>query len=152
MKHWLVKSEADDYPIERLKKDKKTLWTGVRNYQARNYLREMRVGDLVLYYHSNAEPSGIVGVAKVQKTAEADPTQFDKKSDYYDPKATSESPRWFCPTLTFVSHFPFIPLERLRSEKKLQGMAILQKGTRLSVTPVTESEFECVLRLSEKGE
>jgi predicted RNA-binding protein with PUA-like domain len=94
MKHWLVKTEPDVYSIDDLKRDRKTEWTGVRNYQARNFLREMHVGDMVLVYHSNAEPSGVVGVGKVVRLAEADPTQFDKKSEYYEPKATKEAPRW----------------------------------------------------------
>ena len=97
-----MKSEPTTYSIDHLKKDKKTIWDGVRNYQARNFMmQDMKVGDTVLFYHSNAEPPGVSGVAKISKAAIPDPTQFDKKSKYFDPKATKEKPRWFCVEIAF---------------------------------------------------
>ncbi len=150
MSKWLVKTEPGDYSIDDLKRDSTTLWVGVRNYQARNYLLEMKVGDEVLFYHSNAEPSGVVGVCKVAEKPEPDKTQFDQKSIYFDEKATKEKPRWFCPKLRFVKKFnKLIPLSELRTEKGLQKMGVLQKGSRLSVLPVTEAEFKIVLRLAQ---
>lgn len=145
MKYWLCKSEPDVYSIDNLKKDGRTLWDCVRNYQARNYLREMAVGDLVLYYHSNAEPSGVVGTATVSKTAVADPTQFDRRSEYFDEKATKDAPRWFSPEIKFKSKFKrLVTLDDLRKERDLQKMVVLQRGSRLSVQPVTKAEFERV--------
>ena len=148
MNYWLVKSEADLYPISRLKKDQRAQWCDIRNYQARIYLREMKVGDEVLYYHSNAKPTGIVGLAKVAKVAYPDPGQFDETSDYYDPKATLEEPRWFAPDLKFVSEFPkMISIEKLKKEKSLDNM-ILFKNSRLSVQKVTEAEYRAIVKLS----
>lgn len=97
MKYWLMKSEPEEFSFEQLKKDKTTLWSGVRNYQARNFMmKEMQKGDLILFYHSNTKPPGVAGLATVSKEAIPDPTSFDKKSDYYDEKSTEENPRWFC--------------------------------------------------------
>lgn len=146
--HWLVKSEIEDYPIAALKSDKVTQWTGVRNYQARNFLMEMKPGDRVLFYHSNAEPSGIAGTAMVKAKAYPDPTQFNRKSDYFDPKSSVDKPRWFAPDLAFESIFKrFVPLEQLRNVSELSKMSLLQKGSRLSVHPVTEEQFSIILRL-----
>jgi predicted RNA-binding protein with PUA-like domain len=146
MKHWLVKTEPHVYSIDDLKRDTRTLWTGVRNYQARNFLREMSVGDLVLVYHSNAEPPGVVGVAKVTKPAEPDPTQFDKRSEYYDEKATHQVPRWFCPELGYVRTLGhLIALADLRDHKGLSGLTLLQPGSRLSVIPVSEKHFKLIV-------
>lgn len=151
-KYWLMKSEPDVFSVDQLKKDGTTWWTGVRNYQARNFMmKDMQVGDWVLFYHSNAEPSGIAGLAKVSKPAEPDPTQFEKKSEYFDPKATKEKPTWFCVQVQFVAKFKtFISLEDLRSEKSLASMLVLKKGQRLSIQPVTQKEFEAVRALGEK--
>lgn len=149
MKYWLMKSEPEVFSIDDLKKNKETFWDGVRNYQARNYMmKDMTVGDLVLFYHSNAEPSGVAGIAKVSKKASADPTQFDKKSDYYDAKSTKENPRWQAVHIGFVEKFKrFISLEEIRSEKALKDMVLLQKGSRLSVQPVTETQFEILCHI-----
>lgn len=145
MAAWLVKTEPDVYSIDDLARDKVTDWTCVRNYQARNFLVEMKVGDDVLIYHSNAEPSGIVGLARVSREARPDKTQFDSKGDYFDPKATRESPRWFCPDVKFVRKFTRqIPLDELRNCKGLDGFALLQRGTRLSVIPVSERHFRTI--------
>ncbi len=152
-KYWLMKSEPEVFSISHLKKDGATLWTGVRNYQARNFMmKDMQVGDLVLFYHSNAEPPGIAGIAQVSKAAQPDPTQFDKKSDLFDPKATKEKPNWFCVEVKFVSVFKnFISLDALRSEKSLATMLVLKKGQRLSIQPVTDQEFEVVQKIGGKG-
>lgn len=145
-----MKTEPDVYSIDDLKKDKTTYWDGVRNYQARNFMKEMQLGDHVLVYHSNASPPGVAGIAKISKAAYPDPTQFDKRSKYYDPKATKEEPRWFCPELRFVKKFKnFVSLPTLREEKKCKEMLVLQKGSRLSVQPVDEKHFEVVKKLGE---
>ena len=150
MAYWLVKSEINVYSIDDLKRDGHTFWGGVRNYQARNYLRDMRKGELVLYYHSVVDPIGIVGLAKVKKEAFPDPTQFDKNSEYFDEKATKEAPRWFCPELEFVKKYKnLIAPSELRKISGLKGMALLQKRSRLSVQPVTDKEFEIIMGLAE---
>jgi predicted RNA-binding protein with PUA-like domain len=127
-----------------------TGWEGVRNYQARNFMRDgMQPGDRVLVYHSNAEPTGVAGIAEVAGAAKADPTQFDPKSEYHDPKSTREEPRWLMRELRFVERFGrVVTLEELKSCKALHAMAALQKGNRLSVTPVTKAEFDAVLRMA----
>ncbi len=151
MAMWLVKTEPDVYSIDDLARDRVTDWTCVRNYQARNFLKAMEVGDHVLIYHSNAEPSGVVGLARVCKVASPDPTQFDKKSEYFDPKATQAAPRWFCPDLKFVRKLPrTIPLDELRACKALSGLALLQRGSRLSVIPVSERHFDTIVELGSK--
>jgi predicted RNA-binding protein with PUA-like domain len=122
----------------------------VRNDQARNFMRdEMRAGDLVLFYHSNAEPPGIAGIARVSRDSHPDLTQFEKKSEYFDPKATKEKPIWFLVEVEFVEAFPaVIPLERIKQEKALAKMPLVQKGTRLSVMPVSEAEWKCITGLA----
>jgi predicted RNA-binding protein with PUA-like domain len=149
MAAWLVKTEPDVYSIDDLARDKVTDWTCVRNYQARNFLVKMAVGDDVLIYHSNAEPSGIVGLARVYKEAKPDRTQFDPKGEYFDPKATVEAPRWFCPDLKFVRMLPRqLTLEELRGSKALNGLALLQRGTRLSVIPVSGRHLEVIMAMA----
>lgn len=150
-KYWLMKSEPDSYSIDQLKKDQKTWWEGVRNYQARNFMmQQMQKGDQVLFYHSSCEPPGIAGLATVSHLAEPDATQFDKKSDFFEPKATKEKPMWFCVQVQFDKKFnSLLNLSALRAEKKLQKMALLQKGQRLSVQPVTEQEFHHILKMAE---
>ena len=132
--YWLMKSEPDVFSILQLKKDKTTWWNGVRNYQARNFMTQsMKVGDSVLFYHSNAEPPGVAGLARVSKAAQPDTEQFDKKSEYYDPKATKEKPIWFCVQVEFVSVFPeFVSLAKLRETPALAEMLVLKKAQRLS--------------------
>lgn len=152
MAFWLVKTEPDVYSIDDLARDQATGWNGVRNYQARNYLKAMQDGDLVLVYHSMSEPSGVAGVARVQRTAYADPTQFDKKSEFFDPAAKKDEPRWFCPDLAFVEKFSrFVPVGELRAVTKLKDMVLLQRGSRLSVQPVTKLQFDSVCKLAEEG-
>jgi len=151
MKYWLMKSEPEELSIDQLKKDKTTWWTGVRNYQARNFMTtEMKVGDLILFYHSNAEPSGVAGVAKVTKPASPDALQFDKNSDYYDPKSKIEKPTWHCVEVGFVEKFKnFISLAELKEHKALSEMLVIKKGQRLSIQPVTEKEFHSVKKLGQ---
>ena len=152
--YWLMKSEPQVYSIDDLKRDGRTYWDGVRNYQARNLMRDkMKVGDRILYYHSNADPKAIVGLATVCKEAYPDHTQFDKKSKYYDLKASKEAPRWFMVDIEFVSKFSQpLSLDSLKQVSKLRSMALLKRGQRLSVQPVTTDEWKTVLKLAgEKG-
>lgn len=148
MKYWLMKSEPDVFGIDDLKKDKTTWWNGVRNYQARNYMmKDMQVGDLVLFYHSNAEPPGIAGLAEVTKLAAPDTEQFDKKSEYFDPKATKEKPIWFCVQVGFLKKFDqLISLQELREDSAVKEMLVLQKGSRLSIQPVEKKHFDYLLK------
>ena len=138
MQHWLMKSEADCYSIDDLKQDKKTLWTEVRNYQARNFMRDMQVGDIVLFYHSNGgAATGIVGEVRVSKVGVVDPTQFDAASEYYDAKASKGKPRWECVEVQFVKKYENpILLSELKAKKQYQDMIVTQPGNRLSITPL----------------
>lgn len=149
MKHWLMKSEPDVFSLERLKSLKTSLWDGVRNYQARNFMmKDMKVGDRVLFYHSSCEPPGVAGLARVSALAEPDPSQFDRTSEYFDPKATREKPIWYCVRVEFEKVFPhFVTLAELREEKSLKDMLVLKKGQRLSIQPVTAAEFAKVVRM-----
>ena len=148
-RYWLIKSEPTAYSIDDLKRDKSTLWEGVRNYQARNsMMKEMKVGDEALFYHSSAEPPGAVGIAEVSGPAEPDPTQFNASDSHYDPKATPASPIWYCVRVKFKQKFGRqVLLAELRERKELQNMVLLRKGSRLSVQPVTEKEFKLVSKL-----
>lgn len=144
--HWLMKTEPDVFSIQDLQKNKTTLWEGVRNYQARNFMmNNMAVGQPVLFYHSNAEPSGIAGLAKVSKKAIPDPLQFDKKSEYFDPKATKEKPIWFCVEVKFEKIFKkILPLSELKTIPELSEMLVIKKGQRLSIQPVSEAHFKFI--------
>ena len=144
--YWLVKSEADVYSIDHLKKDGVTPWDGVRNYEARNTMRDkMKDGDLVLYYHSNASPPGVAGVARVVGDPYPDPTQFQRRSPYHDPKSDPDDPRWILVDLAFVEKLPrMVPLQEIRELDELQEMALL-KRMRLSVQEVQEEEFRLIL-------
>lgn len=144
-----MKTEPEVFSIDDLKENKTTLWEGVRNYQARNFMmKDMNPGDLVLVYHSNAKPSGIAGIATINKPALLDPTQFDKKSEYYDPKASVIKPIWFCTELKFVAKFNhFIPLEYIKSDQKLKDMLVIKKGSRLSIQPVHQENFDYLQQL-----
>ncbi|MDP2313566.1 MAG: EVE domain-containing protein [Pseudomonadota bacterium] len=146
MRHWLMKSEPDVYSIDDLRRDGRTSWEGVRNYTARNWMRDdMKEGDLVLYYHSNAEPSGVAGVAKVVRDAYPDPHALDPASHYYDPTAKPDVPRWVSVDIGFVERFPaIVPLAALKAEPDLAGMEVTKRGSRLSVHPVDAAHFEKV--------
>lgn len=147
--YWLVKSEPDVYSIDRLERDGRTSWEGVRNFQARNYLRAMKKGDRVLFYHSRVDPPGIAGVAEVVREAYPDPTAFDPKSKYYDPASHPDEPRWFLVDIAFVERFSTpLPLPYLRCDPQLEGMELLRKGSRLSVQPVSKEHYEHILKLA----
>ena len=147
-KYWLLKSEPDAYSIDDLKRDGSTYWDGVRNYQARNFMRDdMKVGDGVLYYHSNCKPPGIVGIARVSREGYPDPTQFDEESHYYDPKATEEDPRWIVVDVEYVAKLDEpLSLPELKENPKLEGLPLLQKGQRLSVQPVDGKHWRHILK------
>lgn len=149
MQYWLMKSEPEAYSLERLCQEQQTGWDGIRNYQARNLMRDqMQVGDLVLFYHSNAKPPGVAGLATVTQTGLVDPSQFDLDSKYYDPKATVEAPRWIMVEIAYKSHFPtFVALPDLRQQKDLAGLMVIQKGSRLSVQPVSKTHFETICQM-----
>lgn len=145
--YWLMKSEPDVYSIDDLERDGSTFWDGVRNYKARNNMRAMKVGDEVLYYHSNAKPPGVVGIARVSREAYPDPTQFDKKSHYYDEKSDPDDPRWSLVDVAFVAHLPsMVSLDDIKAEKALSEMELVRYG-RLSVQSVTKSEFDRVKKM-----
>ena len=151
MRYWLMKSEPDEVSIDDLAAaPKKTVaWFGVRNYQARNFMRDdMRVGDGALFYHSSCPEPGIAGIARVSRLAYPDATQFDRKSKYHDPKATPAAPRWFNVDVTFVKKTRLIPLDELRAHDELATMRVLQRGNRLSITPVTPAEFAFIEQLA----
>ncbi len=147
-KYWLMKTEPDVFSIDDLKKNKTTLWEGVRNYQARNFMmNDMNPNDQVLFYHSNAEPSGIAGLATVSKAAIPDPLQFDKKSEYFDPKATKEKPIWFCVEVKYKDTFKnILSLNELKTIKDLSDMLVIKKGQRLSIQPVAEKDFNFICK------
>ncbi len=149
-RHWLIKSESDVFSIGDLQRDGTTTWEGVRNYEARNFMRDsMKPGELAFFYHSNSKPSGVAGLARIVRVAVTDPTQFDKKSAYYDPTSKKDAPRWQMIEVAFVERFPAVlSLERLKAEKALAKMPLLQKGSRLSVQSVADAYFETVLRLA----
>jgi predicted RNA-binding protein with PUA-like domain len=148
MQYWLMKSEPDVYSITDLERDRVTVWDGVRNYQARNYLRSMRSGDLAFFYHSNTNPPGIAGLMKIVESNLADPTQFDPDSKYYDAKSTPDSPRWQTVRVEFLQTFPLISLNRLRETFTPEELAVVRQGNRLSVLPVASEIVDRILALS----
>ncbi len=149
MNHWLMKSELDVYPYSQLVEDGWTHWDGVRNYQARNMMRDaMKVGDLVLFYHSNTKPPHVAGVARVIKEGYGDFTSWDASSNYYDEKSTAENPRWFMVDIEPVLELDMVPLQDMKDNPNLEGMPLLQRGQRLSVQPVSKVQFDEVLRMA----
>ena len=148
-RHWLMKSEPSTFSIDDLARVGTTAWEGVRNYTARIHLREARVGDEVLFYHSSADPTGVAGVAKVVKTAYPDPSQFDRKSDFHDPASKKDDPRLSAVDVAFVTKLPrVVTLDEIKSAPALKAMVLLQKGSRHSVQPVTPGEFAAVLAMA----
>jgi predicted RNA-binding protein with PUA-like domain len=146
---WLMKSEPDEFSIDDLARGpaKGSPWTGVRNYQARNFMRDgMRVGDGVLFYHSSCAVPGIAGIARVASAAYPDATQFDAKSKYHDPKSTREAPRWLHVDVAFVKKTRVMPLEELRGYPELADMVVLKRGNRLSITPVAPRHWKFILK------
>ena len=153
MRYWLMKSEPEVFSIRDLAKAprKTTHWEGVRNYQARNFLRAMKKGDRALFYHSNAEPPGVAGVVEIVREAYPDPTAWDPRSAYHDPKASPDNPVWSMVDVKLVTIFSReIPLDELRGVKALAGMELLRRGSRLSVTPVTAAEFRTIETRADK--
>lgn len=146
---WLMKSEPDVYSIEDLLRDGRTSWGGIRNYQARNLLRdEVKLGDRVLFYHSNANPTGIVGIASVVREGYPDPSAFDRTSTYFDARSTPENPVWIAVDIGFVERLPnIVSLAQLKADEVLRGMMVAKKGARLSVQPVDEPHYLRVVAL-----
>jgi predicted RNA-binding protein with PUA-like domain len=145
-----MKSEPDVYGIAALERDRTTIWDGVRNYQARNFLKSMEVGDLAFFYHSNTKPPGIVGLMKIVESQVVDPSQFDLDSDYYDPKSTQTAPRWHTVKLEFVSTFDRqIDLTELRDRFTPEELLVVKQGNRLSVMPILKDIAEQILQLTE---
>ncbi len=149
MPHWLLKSEPDAYSIDDLERDGRDMWDGVRNYQARNMMRDdMRIGDDVFFYHSNCAEPGIVGVARVASEPYPDPTQFDPDSRYYDPKSSRDEPRWSLVDIEFVRKLKrTIPLTELKAHPDLDGMLLTRRGNRLSVMPVEDAHWDTILSM-----
>jgi predicted RNA-binding protein with PUA-like domain len=152
MNYWLIKSEGACYSIEDLEKDKKIDWVGVRNFQARNFMRnDMKVGDMALFYHSNSKPSGVYGVARVASPAHPDLTALDKKDEHYDPRSTKTMPIWECVDFEFVQKFRDpISLQYIKIDPKLSDMLVAKKGQRLSVMHVSKTHFERVVARGNK--
>ena len=151
-RYWLMKCEPSAYTIDDLERDKTTTWEGVRNYQARNFMRdEMQVGDPVLFYASNADPSGVTGLATIARAGYPDAFAWKKGHKYFDPASTPGKPVWYLVDIGFVERFPeIVPLEVLKNTRGLEKMMVIQKGSRLSVQPVTRSEYDIVVRLGRR--
>ena len=136
-RYWLMKSEPNVYIIDNLKNEGTTLWDGIRNYQARNFMREMQIGDQVFFYHSNCKPPGIIGLMEVIETHLVDPTQFDSKSNYFDQKSKKESPRWDCAKLKYVKKFEkLLSLKEINERFNESELVLIRKGNRLSIMPI----------------
>lgn len=152
-RYWLMKVEPEAYSIDDLERDGKTGWEGVRNYQARNFMRdEMQVGDGVLFYASNANPSGVTGLATISRAGYPDPFAFKRGHKYFDEASNPDSPTWYSVEIAFAERFPVtISLETLKSTKGLEQMMVTRKGSRLSVQPVTKAEYDIVTRLGRKA-
>ena len=148
-RYWLMKVEPEAYSIEQFERDKTTGWEGVRNYQARNFLRDdFKAGDEVLFYASNADPTGVAGLAEVVGKGYADPSAFDKRHKYFDPKSKPEAPTWYTVDLRFVRRFKqVVPLATLKQTPGLEEMLVTKRGQRLSIQPVTKAEYEIVKKL-----
>lgn len=145
-RYWLMKSEPDVFSIDDLKRDGSTPWSGVRNYQARNYMRDdMKVGDLVLFYHSSTEPPGVAGIGRVSRAAYPDAAAQDRSSEYYDPKSTAENPIWMNVDVAFVKKFrQLVTLDAIRTEPALKDMLVIKRGMRLSIQPVEPEHFKLI--------
>lgn len=152
MAHWLMKSEPDVFSIADLARKRREAWDGVRNYQARNYMRQMAVGDEVLFYHSSCPQPGVVGIARISRTAFPDPTQFDPGSEYFDPGSKPEDPRWSAVEVEFVRSFAeVIALDALKTRPELSDMPLVKRGNRLSVMPVEPAQFRIITAMSKPG-
>ncbi len=152
MNYWLMKSEASAYSIDDLARDRIEVWDGVRNYQARNYLRSMCAGDLAFFYHSNAAPPGVAGLMQIVEPEVVDPSQFDSQSHYHDPKAGPENPRWWTVRVEFTEKFPrLLTLNELKDHFTPEELPALKRGSRLSVLPVAGKVAERILTLARRG-
>jgi predicted RNA-binding protein with PUA-like domain len=150
-RHWLFKSEPDSYSIDDLARDGRTEWSGVRSFQARNLMREMKPGDLGFFYHSSVAPPGIAGICEVVAAAHPDSTQWNKRSEYYDRTSKRDDPKWWCVDVAFVRKLPrYVPIDELRAIPELAFMPLLRKGQRLSVQPIAPQEWELILELAER--
>ncbi len=150
-RHWLFKSEPDTYSFEQLRKDGTTMWSGVRNFQARNHMMEMKLGDLGFFYHSSIAEPAAVGICKVVATSHPDPTQFERGGEFFDGRATPEKPIWYIVDVAYVEPLANpVTLKQMRAEPRLAAMPLLRRGQRLSVQPVTPQEWKIVLELSER--
>ena len=151
-RYWLMKCEPSAYTIDDLERDKTTTWEGVRNYQARNFMRDqMQAGDRVLFYASNADPSGVTGLAQIARAGYPDAFAWKKGHKYFDPASTPEKPLWYLVDIGFIERFPeIVPLETLKHTRGLEKMMVTQKGSRLSVQPVTKAEYDIVVRLGRR--
>jgi predicted RNA-binding protein with PUA-like domain len=148
MAYWLMKSEPEVYGIDQLEAEGSTLWDGIRNYQARNYMRSMQVGDRAFFYHSNAKPPGIVGLMEVIETGLTDPSQFDPASKYHDPASSTEAPRWDCARLAFMRRFArMLSLDELREHFDPEELVVVWRGTRLSILPVSDASAQRLFTL-----
>jgi len=148
MAYWLMKSEPDVYGIDHLQREGSTLWDGIRNYQARNFMRTMQIGDKAFFYHSNTKPPGIVGLMEVVETQIIDPSQFDPSSKYFDPTANQDKPRWDCVRLRYLRHFrQLLSLEDLRDNFSPEQLGVVKRGNRLSILPVEPNSAERLLAL-----
>ena len=149
IRYWLMKSEPAMFSIDDLKKKGRAPWDGVRNFQARNYMRDgMKVNDLILFYHSTVIPPGVAGLARVSRGSHPDHTSWDPKNAHFDPRSSRENPLWFMVEVEFVAKFPhFILLEELKGNPRLEGMVVLKRGSRLSVQPVERKHFDEILKM-----
>jgi predicted RNA-binding protein with PUA-like domain len=149
MAYWLMKSEPESFSYADLVKAKRTGWDGVRNHKARNFMREMKVGEQALFYHSSTNPPGVAGICKIVRAAEPDPTQFDPDSHYFDPASTRALPRWDWVTIAPVRQLRYVSLPELRLIPELAGSPLLARGNRLSVFPLTDSGFDAIVRYAD---
>ena len=148
MAYWLMKSEPDVYGIQHLQQEGTTLWDGIRNYQARNFMRSMAIGDRAFFYHSNAKPPGIVGLMEVAETGITDPSQFEPTNKYFDPKSSREKPRWDCVRMRYVGTFrELLSLDDLREQFSVEELPVVRNGNRLSILPVPEASAQRLLEL-----
>ncbi|MFM2080836.1 MAG: hypothetical protein RLZZ219_1518 [Cyanobacteriota bacterium] len=148
MAHWLMKSEPDVYGILHLAQEGTTLWDGIRNYQARNFMRSMQIGDRAFFYHSNTTPPGIVGLMEVSETGITDPSQFDPSSKYHDPASSADAPRWDCVRMRYVGTFArMLSLDQLREQFSVEELPVVRRGNRLSILPVPEASARRLLEL-----
>ncbi|WP_087020561.1 EVE domain-containing protein [Thaumasiovibrio subtropicus] len=153
MAYWLFKTEPDTFSIDTLCDLNRSCWEGVRNYQARNMLRDqVKLGDEVLIYHSSCKDVGVVGIAKVVTDAYPDHFQFDPDSEYFDPKASQESPRWWMVDIEYVCHLPYLSLQKMKAMPELAAMPLVKKGNRLSVMPVSDQEWSTIMSLTGRGD